>query len=210
MNTIIIASGNFSKDVLEKQIKKGDTIICADGGATHLLHTDIVPHMIVGDLDSIDKETIRHFKNLSVSFFKFPPEKDLTDTELAVEFAVERGTRSIVLLGVTGTRLDHTLANIMLLPKLHRLKIKAKIVDTHNEISVIDKNTEVRKEEDTFVSLIPLFEDCSGVDMIGFKYPTDKRDFSIGTTLGISNEVTKESAQIHIEKGIALLIKSRD
>lgn len=211
MKTIIISNGSFSKAILENILEDGDQIICADGGAVHLYKTEIVPHMIVGDLDSIDEETLRHFKLLGVSFFRFPPEKDLTDTELAVEFAVDEGATEIVLLGVTGTRLDHTLANIMLLPRLLELGIKATIVDAHNEISVVSSSSmEIEKHENEFVSLIPLFSDCRQVNMKGFKYPTEAREFPLGSTLGISNEVIEDTAKIEVGSGMALVIVSRD
>lgn len=210
MKTIIISSGSFSKDVLERVMKPDDKIICADGGATHLYSTEIVPDMIVGDLDSIDEETTRHFKHLGVSFFRFPPEKDLTDTELAVEFAVDGGAKELVLLGVTGTRLDHTLANMMLLPRLLELGIDAKIIDSHNEIIAVDKSIELKREMGTFVSLIPIFSECIDVSMKGFKYPTEKINFTLGSTLGVSNEIISETATIDMVSGMALVIVSRD
>ena len=95
-----------------------DIIICADGGANHIYKTGVKPDMIVGDLDSIDDETLLYYQEQNVLFHKFSSKKDLTDTELAINFALEEGANELVLFGSTGSRLDHTLGNIMLLYKL--------------------------------------------------------------------------------------------
>lgn len=210
LRTIIISNGNFAIEVLKRIKKENDIIICADGGANNLYKTNFIPSMIVGDLDSLSLKTLKYFKDLGVLFHKFPKKKDYTDTELAINFAIEEGTKEIVLIGSTGTRLDHTLGNIMLLNKLLEKNIEAKIVDENNEIFIIDKEIKIGREKDTFVSFIPLFNSCFGVTMKGFKYETENREFSLGSTLGLSNEVMSEMGTIQIGRGIALVIKSRD
>lgn len=197
-------------EVLKKIKKEKDIIICADGGANNLYKTRILPSMIVGDLDSLSFKTLKYFKDLGVLFHKFPKKKDYTDTELAIKFAIEEGSTEIILLGSTGTRLDHTLGNVMLLYKLLEKNIRAKIVDENNEIFIVNKEIKITKEKDTFISFIPLFNSCFGVTMKGFKYETEDREFSLGSTLGLSNEVISQFGTIKIEKGIAIVIKSRD
>lgn len=210
MRAIIISNGSFNIKTLEKIRNLSDVIICADGGANHLYKSDVLPDMIVGDLDSLDLDALSYYKESDVLFHRFPSKKDYTDTELAVNFALDAGASEMVLLGSTGTRLDHTLANIMLLQKLIKKNIKASIVDEHNEIYVVDSTIEVEKEKGTFVSLIPLFKECKGVTMTGFKYPTDDLNFEVGSTMGISNEVESEKGIIEIRDGVSLVIKSRD
>lgn len=210
LRVIIISNGDFDIKTFNKHKTLKDLIICADGGANHIYKTDIVPHMIVGDLDSLNEETHRYFKEKKVVFHKFPARKDKTDTELAVDFALRKKPSEIILFGSTGTRLDHTLANIMLLYKLLKQDIKASIIDETNEIYIVEKHMLIAKEEDTFISFIPLFDKCSGVTLKGFKYPTDNMDFKLGSTMGISNEVIEDKARIDIESGVSLVIKSKD
>lgn len=210
LRSIIISNGSFNINTLKKVKKSTDIIICADGGANHIYGSDILPDMIVGDLDSLTPDALEYYKKSNILFHKFSSKKDNTDTELAINFAVDEGVRELILLGSTGTRLDHTLANIMLLEKLFKRNINARIIDEHNEIYVIDSSIEVRNEKDTFVSFIPLFEECRGVTMKGFKYPTDNLNFELGSTMGISNEVESDKGIIEISSGIALVIKSRD
>ena len=210
MRAIILSSGNFNIDTFKKTRKDNDLIICADGGAKYLYKSDIVPDMIVGDLDSLDEMYIDYYNKLNVQFHKYSSEKDYTDTELAVDYAIKEGAKELILLGSTGTRLDHTLANIMLLYKLLNKKIKAKIIDENNEVFIVDRSTEVEKEKNSYVSFLPIFEDCKGVTMSGFKYSTDNVDFELGSTMGISNEVVDRCGIVEINKGLALIIKSRD
>ena len=210
MRVIVVSNGSFNIKTLEKIRNASDFIICADGGANHLYMSDVLPDMIVGDLDSLTEDALAYYKKSDVLFHKFPSRKDNTDTELAVDFAIDRGATEIVLLGSTGTRLDHTIANVMILIKLLKMGIKAKVVDEHNEIYIMDSKIEIEKEEGTFVSFLPIFTECIGVTMKGFKYSTDNLDFALGSTMGISNEVESEKGIIEIRDGISLVIKSRD
>lgn len=210
MRVIVISNGSLNIKTLEKIRVVSDFIICADGGANHLYKSGILPDMIVGDLDSLTEDALEYYKQADVSFHKFPSRKDNTDTELAVDFAIDRGAAEIILLGSTGTRLDHTLANIMILLKLLKIGIKAKVVDEHNEVYIVDSEIEIEKEKNTFISFIPIFKECIGVTMKGFKYSTDDLNFVLGSTMGVSNEVENEKGIIEIRDGISLVIKSRD
>lgn len=210
VRAIIVSNGSFNIDVFKKHKLPSDMTICADGGANHLYKSDIIPDIIVGDLDSIDEDVFIYYKSKNVEFHKYPSKKDYTDTELAIECAIKKDAKEIILFGSTGTRIDHTLANIMLLLKLLKRNIKASIVDESNQIYIMDKHFEVEKEEKTFLSFLPIFESCLGVTMKGFKYEAYKRNFELGSTMGISNEIEDEKGHIDMEFGTALVIKSRD
>ena len=211
MRALIIANGHVEKDeIIKEEYNKADLVICVDGGARYAVRAKITPNIIIGDLDSIHKDILNEMKMKDIEFIKFPTKKDMTDTELAIEYAVDKGTTEIVLLGVTGTRLDHTLANIMLLIKLLNNNIEGKIVDDHNEIFITKDSLDIEKEENTFLSIIPLIQNLSGVTLEGFEYETREREFKLSSTLGISNVITKDRGHIKIDSGIALVIKSRD
>ncbi|KNF08749.1 thiamine diphosphokinase [Gottschalkia purinilytica] len=211
MKILIVSNGNLEDICISDILEKHDLLICADGGARHLYKQNILPDIIVGDLDSIGDKVLNYYKKKEVVFHKFPSEKDKTDTELAIDYAIEKGATEISLLGVTGTRLDHTLANIMLLYDLLNKNIKARIIDSHNEIFMIKNNLEIQNDNKyKFVSVIPIINDAKKVNIKGFKYETKDIDFKIGTTLGISNEIKEEKGYIDMEDGICLIIKSRD
>ena len=116
MTGIIVCSGSITDYALiEKYFEKADLIICADGGANHLRKLGKLPDILVGDFDSISEGDLDLLLAANVEIVRFPSEKDATDTQLAVQLAMDRGCDEVILLGAAGTRLDHTLANVFLL-----------------------------------------------------------------------------------------------
>ncbi|RKD27830.1 thiamine diphosphokinase [Caminicella sporogenes DSM 14501] len=211
MNCLIVSNGfiedyNFYKDIL----KNMDFIICVDGGARHLINFGIKPNVIIGDLDSILSKDREFFMSQDVEFVKFPADKDATDTELATELALEKNPETITYIGVLGSRMDHTLANINLLKKSLDRKVKAKIVNEKNEIYLIDSEMEIEGNKNEFISIIPVTDEVIGVTLQGLKYPLSNVRIKFGSTWGISNEFIAKKAKIQIKKGMLLVIKSRD
>ncbi|MBU2452903.1 MAG: thiamine diphosphokinase, partial [Proteobacteria bacterium] len=116
MKCVIIANGDFEyKSDMGGIIKNAQLIISADGGARHLRALNILPHVMIGDFDSIHPDDKQFFKENQVRIIPFSSKKDHTDSELCVSWALKNNATDITLLGATGTRLDHTLANIFLL-----------------------------------------------------------------------------------------------
>ncbi|MCT4606398.1 MAG: thiamine diphosphokinase [Marinisporobacter sp.] len=211
MKCAIIANGNIKYyEEINPLIQKCDYIICADGGARHLLKMDIVPHMIVGDLDSIDEETKIYFEKKDIVFCKFPRKKDYTDMELAIEYALKKGANEIIFLGAIGSRMDHTIANITLLKPLEEKGIKGKIIDEHNEIMITGGELEIEGQIGDTVSIIPLSEKVEGITLKGFEYPLKNATVLMGSSIGISNRLMDKKAKIIIKKGKVLVIKARD
>ena len=157
MNCIIVASGNLSFTPEIKGLLAGaDLIIAADGGATHLKQADISPHVIIGDMDSILPDTRQYFEKNLTPIITHPSRKNQTDTELCIEFAVKKGATGITLLGVTGHRLDHTLANIFLLRKLCDLGVESRIIDANNEIYLVTDHLKLKGKKGDLLSVLPI------------------------------------------------------
>lgn len=210
MKAVIISNGNIqNQEKFSKTITRADLIICADGGAKHLRKMRILPHVIIGDLDSINLQDKSFFENNNIKIIKHPVDKDLTDTELAANYAMEQNAHDITFIGATGSRLDHTLANIFLLKKITEKKIKCRIIDDNNEIFLItDKIT--LKKTNSFISLIPLTSKTEGVTTTGLKYELNNAEIKFGTSLGISNQILNEKATISLKKGILCVVISKD
>ncbi|MBF0202067.1 MAG: thiamine diphosphokinase, partial [Desulfamplus sp.] len=135
---LIVANGTISDDaLLTSLVQNSHFIVCADGGARHLRRVGISPDFLVGDMDSIQRDILDENIAGHVKLRSYPSRKDNSDTELAVDLAIEQGASRIVLTGVTGTRMDHTLANIFLLKRILSMGIPACIVDDHNEIYML-------------------------------------------------------------------------
>ena len=214
--TLILAGGNLSLPFLENVIKEhaGATIIAADRGLEACMKLQIEPDYVIGDFDSLDEQVKDAFLADRRNVTKLNPIKDDTDSEAALHLAFEKTKGDIFLLGGTGTRLDHVLGNIQTLYLPFAKGIDCRIVDAHNRIRLVSGELHLRKEEQwgKYVSLIPFTTDVEGVDLIGFKYPLEKFNFTVlGTgSRGVSNEITEEEAVIHIEKGIMILVESKD
>jgi len=218
-NRILIVTGGtiskeFAKEYLKDQIF--DVVIAVDSGLAYVEELNIPVHYIVGDFDSVSPDLLQKYENKvvesSIVIKKFNPIKDATDTQMAIELALELNAEEIVILGATGTRIDHMLANIHLLYLPLNKNIKAIILDEYNKIYLVNQNTTIYKNQlyGPYISLQPFTEVVTEVTLQGFKYPLMKRTMHIGDSLGVSNEVTSAQAKITIQSGILIVIESKD
>lgn len=208
MKALIFAGGHV-KDYtsLKVYVKDVDFIICADSGTHHALKMGIKPDLIIGDLDSINSEALAKVKEMGITVDKYPPEKDYTDTDLALRIAYEKGASEAILIGGIGSRPDHSLANILLTVQFNNMGLKVKLVGENWEIFLIDKKAEILGKKGDLLSLIPISPQVTGVTTYGLYYSLQKDTLYLGQALGISNIFIKEKAVISIESGLLLAIK---
>ena len=212
MSTAIIISNGTINDYsyYSKYLDSCKFVICADGGATHARKFGIVPDILLGDFDSIPTHDLEFFRSLGVEILKFPTEKDMTDTELAVDLAIKRGYDELIFIGGLGTRLDHSLSNIFILKMMLYKGIKGVIVNENNEIALINSHIRLQKEDGIKVTLLPLSEKVDGVTTKGFYYKLDNATLFMGSSWGVSNEFVEDTAEVSITSGYLLVIKARD
>ncbi len=211
MKGLIISSGTINDySLLEKLIDENDYIVCADGGLDHLIKIDQIPNIILGDLDSISLFGIKYIEDKAIQVEKYPSIKDNTDSELAIMYLIEKGIKKITLIGGSGTRLDHTIANIFLMKRFNKEDIELKIVDDNNIVNYVDDTFEIKRRQGWFISIIPLNFDGICVSLTGFRYPLYHKYIEFSSTLGVSNEVIDEIGKIEIHKGEALVFESLD
>lgn len=207
---LIYTGGELSPTFLD-QIKEGDFIIGADRGSLFLIDHGIRPDLSVGDFDSIPSDQLEHIRAMSGKVIACDPiDKNLTDTELAFELALEQSPASIMILGATGTRLDHTLANIHMLIRGLQHHIPCSILDKNNYIMLTGSNCIVEDRGFTYVSLLPLTTEVTGIYLEGFQYPLQNATLRLGQSLGISNKLSGEKGTVRIEGGLLLIIQSKD
>ncbi len=211
MKGLIISSGDFNNyELLAHMVKDKDYILCADGGLRHIMSINKCPDAIIGDFDSIDSKAESYIRVNNIPMYKFPIEKDETDTELAIMQLIKIGCDDITLVGGTGTRMDHSLANIYLLKRLNDEGIKAKIVDDHNTIYFCNDSLELLRNDNKYVSVIPITLNGVIVTLNGFYYPLLDATIKFGSTLGVSNKIIEKTGIIRITSGEALIIESKD
>ncbi len=214
-NVVIVSGGKIEDSFATKWIteQKPDEIIAVDSGMEYFRRTGRKPDLILGDFDSVSEETFAYFeKQEGITWKRLNPVKDDTDTEFAIRYAIEEGAEQIVLLGATGSRLDHVLGNIELLGIGLETGVEIFLVDTHNRIRMIKSGIQLKKEEQfgKYVSLIPYSGEVKHLYLKGFKYPLEDAVLKGFCSLGVSNEITADVAEISFEEGILLVVESKD
>ncbi len=199
MRAAIICGGEVG-EYIKNYVKEDDFVICADSGCDRAQKYGIVPDIVIGDMDSIE--------NIGFATKKivYPTRKDFTDSELAVDYALENGFDELLLFGMIGTRMDHTLTNISLLMRAEN----AAIIDGNNEIRLVKDEITLSGKVGDLISVIPLFSDAENITTRNLDYPLVNGGIKQGTSLGVSNVMTADECTIKIEKGSALVIRSRD
>lgn len=211
MNALLVSSGDINNyKALKNLASTHDFIICADGGIRHLIQIGIDPDIIIGDLDSIDKNSMDYIRDKKLDVIKYPVQKDETDTELAIIYLIDKGYEDITLVGVTGSRIDHTLSNIFLLKNLSHKNIKAKIIDDNNIIYFVDSDLKLKRDDKYYVSVIPIIKEGVVVSLKGFLYPLVESRIQFGSSLGVSNRITSDYGEIIIHSGEAMIIVAKD
>lgn len=209
MKGLIISGGNrVRRETLLENIEDR-YIVVADGGIKNLVGTDIIPDEVLGDFDSIDEEGKSFIEKNNIKIEKYPSRKDFTDTELCLEVLLKKGLVDIIILGATGTRLDHMFSSMFLLERLKKENVAGKFIDDHNEVSFISNETvEVKKNKYKYLSIVPVSKEVC-LTLKGTEYEVENLKFNRFTTIAVSNEVKDEVAKIEID-GEGFLILSRD
>ncbi len=213
MTAVLICGGDVTAAFLRKCLEQyADAVVYAvDGGLTVAEEASVVPDVLVGDFDTADALLVARYEN-RCRVLRHVPEKDATDTELAVDDALTGGMDRIVLLGATGSRMDHTLANFHMLYKVLQQGKKAWIVNENNRISLHNESFSLKKGElfGTYLSFLPFYGDVKGLVLSGVKYPLSGKDMTAGNSLGVSNEAKDDIIGVSFFGGCLLVIEAKD
>ncbi len=207
MRAVLFVNGEFEKnDRLIKQINPSDLLVAVDGGLHHVLNAGFTPHIIIGDLDSIDLMDLMNFETNGVDIIRFPVQKDETDLELAVEHVLNLGFEDVLVLGATGGRIDHFLGNFLFFSNPKYLKYNIKILTKNSEIFYCNSRQRLEGEVGDGVSLIPISEVVKGIKTTGLLYPLKNEDLLRWKSRGISNQLLDQQALIEFESGVLLCV----
>jgi thiamine pyrophosphokinase len=207
---IIFANGILPDlDSARRLVRPDDLILAADGGTRHALDLGLVPSAIIGDLDSITSEERRKMKDADVQLIQHPRDKNETDLELALNYAIELGYREIIIVGALGGRLDQTLGNLSLLTDPRPSTFNLRLDDGVESAQFCRDRSEVKGRRGDLVSLIPRGGEVRGVCTQGLRWPLSDETLLPHKTRGISNEMLGETASVEIESGLLLIIHRR-
>lgn len=202
MNILIVANGTIKNvHFYKKIIKKANVIIAADGGADNCIKLGVSPNYIIGDLDSISNKSKEKFKKLVIH----DNDQNTTDMEKAISLAKKLGYKNLAIIGAIGSRMDHSLSNII---TLFKTKIPSKIIDESNEVFAVEKEIEIKGKKGDIVSIIPVSR-VEGLTYDGLKWNVKNKNVDAGWT-GTSNIMTGVKATIKLKSGKIIVIKAKE
>ncbi|MBN1545868.1 MAG: thiamine diphosphokinase [Syntrophaceae bacterium] len=212
LKEILIVSGGPVADLrlLKQRIDRADpeAIICADGGARHLLELGLVPQVVIGDMDSLPETDQTELMAAGCRILQHSRRKDETDTELALRYALEQKPDAIEIYGALGGRIDHTLANISLLALAARAETRTILVDGKTTLFVVSEKAEIKGITGEIVSLFPLTTEVGGITLEGFEYPLLEATMEVGKPYGVSNRLLGQEGIIFVKRGLLLVVKT--
>lgn len=207
MKAIIFSGGELLDANIFERPEKDDLSIAADSGYLSAKRLGARVDVLVGDMDSLGKENIPD----GVEQVELPCEKNLTDTQAAVDIAIERGCDSIIIVGGIGSRLDHSLSSAAILERFKACGVHGYITNGFNRIHFLENDSLlVMKSPFRYLSLLCLDKTCRGVSVEGCKYPLKNEKLHRDFQYAVSNEITGNVALISVRRGAMLVIESAD
>lgn len=209
---IIFANSELGNPLaIRALLKADDLIIAADGGSKHCLALGIQPHLLIGDLDSIDEPAITQLELSGTEVIRHPIRKDFTDLELALLYTRQRGIKEVLVVAALGLRWDQTLANLLLPAEEIFSDMHIRMIDGFQEIQLLRGvgQCELSGLPGDIVSLVPLGGNACGITTQGLEYPLQEEDLLFGSTRGISNVLLDQSAIVFLRQGLLLIVLIR-
>lgn len=208
MRIIIVANAPVNADTrLSLIAASADYIIAADGGAQPLAAAGIVPHLLIGDLDSLSDQHVAWLVTQGVEVQRYAREKDETDLELALLAAVARNASHIDLFCVLGGRWDHTVATIAMLSLPMLIGRTVRIFADGQTLAIVRDHIILDGPITRTVSLLPLTPTVDGITTTGLAYPLDHATLYFERSRGVSNVVTSMPATVQVQSGILLVVQ---
>jgi len=204
---VLFLNGDMpSTTAARHRLHPDDVLVAVDGGLQHLTALGLQPKVLIGDLDSITTEEVHRLEKAGCTVLKFAVEKDETDFELALDWAVRQGFSEILVLGALGGRLDQTLANLFLLGWERLAGCQVSLVSEDTIVQVIRHQAEITGSPGDTISLLPLHGPVHGISTRGLKYPLHGETLFPERSRGVSNVMTGERVHISLDEGLLLCI----
>jgi thiamine pyrophosphokinase len=209
MYAVIVASApELEIAPYQEHIRTADLLIAADGGALPLLRAGIIPHVAIGDMDSIDAAGLAALEAHGITPQRFPREKDETDLELALLYAAAAGATAIDILGAMGGRWDHTLANVALLALPELRERRARLLADRQTLFLVRDAAVLEGQAGDTISLLPLAGDAHGITTKGLRYPLDDATLRYERARGVSNVLLAPPGSVSLRQGLLLVVHS--
>jgi len=205
-NRAVLFINGECKDLNHLELEEHDFLVAVDGGLQYLNRLALTPHLIIGDMDSIDPLDLQSMLAEGVQIERFPPQKDQTDLELAIDLVLQKGFKRILLIAALGGRLDQSLANLFLLTRDDLKDINVCMQDGQESVFLVHREAHIHTLPGDRLSFLPLCTPVTGISTKGLRYPLNNETLFPQKTRGISNEALSNKVSINIESGLLLCI----
>lgn len=206
MSVLIFANGELDEvEWIRPYLAQATVVIAADGGARYVQRLGRPPDVIIGDLDSLPEE-LREADTAVTRIIAHPVDKDETDLELALLYAVAHYPNDLLIFGAFGGRVDQTLANILLLAHPALAERRVELINNRERAWLVTSQTTLRGAVGDRVSLIPLGGDAHVRETRGLRWSLTDQALAFGPARGISNVMTAPEAFISLAAGRVLCI----
>lgn len=206
---VIFTGGSYdthekSEEYYVNLVKNSSYFICADSGANFAYKFHVKPKYILGDMDSISQSVLDYFSDIEK--ITYQPEKAFTDTEIAIEKCKEEGFTNIILCGGIGSRMDHSINNVLSMIRYRNEGVNLHIYNHRQLLFFATREQFIEDKVNWTMGLVPMTPVVKKCTIEGCYYPLEKRDIYWGDSLTISNIVTDKKARITFEDGELLVV----
>jgi thiamine pyrophosphokinase len=210
VKAVVVADGEpDARDAVH--LAAADMIVAADGGARWLDAVGVRPHVLIGDLDSVEEDLVARLAAEGVAIERHPADKDASDAELALDRAIASGADEVVVLGALGgERLDHELANLLLLADPSRRVRDLRVIRGGTVVRALHggERLSLRGAIGDLVSLLPITGEAEGMRTAGLRFPLGGESLRLGPSRGLSNVVVDQPASVSLERGTLLVVET--
>jgi len=207
---LIALNGNIGSGRLWSDLSFFDEKIAVDGGARFFLRYNDFPDLLIGDLDSVNKETLRLFERQGVTIKRFPEKKDFSDFEVALEHVQKKYfSADITIVGFfSNKRIDHFLFNLEVLKKVRKVDFNVSIVDDYFKAFLMHpgEHSFEEVEKGSIVSLLPISNEVFIENSKGLEYEIDNQNITSGSSLSLSNKTKTSRIYLKIREGRLLIL----
>lgn len=185
----------------------GAQAVAADGGVRVARDYGVDLDIVIGDMDSVDADELARLEAQGVNVQRYPREKNETDLEMALLWAVEQQADWVRVFGAMGGRLDQTMANIYLLALPGLQDRDVRLVSRAQETWLIYPGEHcIDGSKGDTVSLIPMSGDAYGIQTENLYYPLRDETLKFGPARGVSNVMDAEQARVRLREGLLLVV----
>ena len=203
---VLLAGGDPVVEGLRSMLPEGATVVAADSGLEQAARLGLTVAVVVGDFDSVDLAALADAERAGVAVERHPAAKDHTDLELAVLTAERLGAKRVVVVGGWGGRIDHALANLLVLAAPRYAALHLEAVGTGGRVVAVHDRAELTGAPGDLVTLLAVGGPAHGVTTRGLQYPLRGETLEPGATRGVSNVLLEQRATVELTSGALLAI----